>query len=305
MHLVRAVGVRCLRRVLHGLHDVAGDPAAVEAVGVVADALVGPRQVGVALDGADRLRRLSVEVELARRGEVVEDARVGRDLAIEGRIDDEALACDPLAGPQKRAQGARAVALERLLPAGHGARDADAEPAHVGLGELAGLLVGDERVLIHVGRRRLARVDGVDPAVLGVVDDHEAAAADAARERLGDAEHAGRRDRGVDRVAAGAEDVDRRLRGERVDRGGGAAGADRGRCLGWLWHRPCLGLRPRHRSARGRERGDERHQHCKNGKTGDTRHETTPHRFGKSPTPQPARSRGGVRGGRGGDRRGR
>ena len=53
------------------------------------------------------------------------------------------------------------------------------------------------------------------------VDDHEAAA-DAARERLDDAEHAGRCDRRVDRVAAAAEDLDRGLGRELVDARGRA-----------------------------------------------------------------------------------
>src|SRR3954447_11491830 len=46
------------------------------------------------------------------------------------------------------------------------------------------------------------------------------------------AEHAGGGAGRVDGVAAVAERVDGRLRGERVDRRGGAAGADRGRLLG-------------------------------------------------------------------------
>jgi hypothetical protein len=94
----------------------------------------------------------------------------------------------------------------------------------------------------------------------GVVDHHEAAAADAARERLHHAEDAGGRHRRVDGVAAGSQDFDRRLGGERVDGGGRAARSLGGGRLrrGWDWHpRPC------------RERGDQRHQDRESQQTGD------------------------------------
>ena len=213
MHVVWPVGVRCLRRLLDGLRDVARDPSAVEAVRVLADAPVGLGEVWVRLDLVHRRRGPAGEVEVTSRGEVVEDLLVALDLPVEGLVDNEALVGDPPTGAEQGAQGAAAVALERLLPAGHGAGDADAEPAHVGLGELGRGLQARERGRLEVGRRHLAGVDRVDPVALGVVDHHEAAAADAARERLDDAEHAGCRDGGVDSVAAGAQDVDRRLRG--------------------------------------------------------------------------------------------
>jgi hypothetical protein len=62
-------------------------------------------------------------------------------------------------------------------------------------------------------------------------NEHEAAAADPARERLRHAEHRRCGDRGVDGVASVAQDVDRCVRREHVDRGSGASGADGGRLL--------------------------------------------------------------------------
>ena len=87
---------------------------------------------------------------------------------------------------------------------------------------------------VHRLRRALAMVERRDPLLRGVVGDHEAAAADAAGERLGDAEHGRRRDRRVGRVAAAAQRVDRGLRREPVDGRGGAAVAGRGRRAGGL-----------------------------------------------------------------------
>ena len=169
-----------------------------------------------------------------------------------------------VAGPQQRLQRAGAVALERGLPRADGPGDADAEPADARLGEVEGRLGGSGRrtrpAVMPAGA--VSRESIVSTRwCAGVVDDHEAAAADAARERLDHAEHAGRRDRGVDGVAAGAEGVDRRLGGERVDRRGGAAAADRGRGRRRGWN-----LRPRG------ERGDQHHQDCQDYETSDTRH---------------------------------
>jgi hypothetical protein len=70
---------------------------------------------------------------------------------------------------------------------------------------------------------RVARVP-----LVGEVDDHEAAAADTARERLGDAEHGRRRHGRVDRVAALCQRPDRGLRREPLDGRRRAAGARRG-----------------------------------------------------------------------------
>ena len=82
--------------------------SAVEAVRVFADARVGLARGrgcgGSGPTGAARCR--PGQVELAGRGEVVEDLRVVVDLPGEDCVDDEPLARDPRAGPQQRAQGA-------------------------------------------------------------------------------------------------------------------------------------------------------------------------------------------------------
>ena len=83
---------------------------------------------------------------------------------------------------------------------------------------------------MHGGGGRLAVVDRRDLAACGA-DDHEPAAAEAARERLDDAEHGRSDDRGVDGVRPVTQRLDGRLRGEQVDRGGRASGPLGGRCL--------------------------------------------------------------------------
>jgi hypothetical protein len=82
---------------------------------------------------------------------------------------------------------------------------------------------------VKARRGDLAVVDGDHALVLGGVDEHEAAAADAAAERVGDAERGRRGHRGVDRVAAGVEDLHRGQAGLVRDGGDRAAvaGVDR------------------------------------------------------------------------------
>ena len=63
------------------------------------------------------------------------------------------------------------------------------------------------------------------------VNDHEAAAADAGDERLGHAEHGVCGDRGVNGVAALAQDLDARPCRSRVNARNGSAGADGNRFL--------------------------------------------------------------------------
>jgi hypothetical protein len=123
-----------------------------------------------------------------------------------------------------------AVPAQGLLPGRDRAGHADAEAAGDPLGEGDGLAGGrvDEAVLAEGRRGGLAAVDGDHPALAGQVDDHEPAAADAGRVGLGDPEGGRGRDRGVDRVAAAPQGVDRGLCGERIHRCGGSSSADRG-----------------------------------------------------------------------------
>src|SRR5439155_19324883 len=84
---------------------------------------------------------------------------------------------------------------------------------------------------------RLATVDRDHTMLIREVNDHKAAAADAGDERLGHAEHGVCGDRGVNGVAALAQDLDAGPRRSRVNTRNGSAGADghrflrrRGRC---------------------------------------------------------------------------
>ena len=250
------VGVRGDRRVLGGSRDRAGDRAGVErALAEAGDQLVGAREVGVAQRGADVARRaVGIEVDRRRRRHVVEEVDVGLRLAEERLVDDEAAAGDVDRRLQELVEPFRAVAVERLVPlrdrAGHAGRQA--APASVGEGERRAVL--DERLRMHCVRRLLAPVDRGHVA-LRRADHHEAAAADAGRERLGYAEHSGRGDGGVDGVAPVPQGVDRRLGGERVDGSRRAAAANGGRLLHELV--PVICLRHRSRERRGRERRGE------------------------------------------------
>ena len=226
------VGSRRGRRALRGVGDRLGDRAAVEALRAVArDPLVRARHVRVAQGRADVLRR-AVGIEVDRRGrrDVVEEVDVRRGLVEERLVDLKAAAGDVDARFQRLAQRLGAVALERVLPRRHRARHARGQPAPARVGERQRRTVLEERVRTHRRSRGLAPVDRRHLAVTRA-DDHEPAAADAGRERLGDAEHARRGDGGVDGVAALAQHVDRGVGGEDVDRGGRALRADRGRLL--------------------------------------------------------------------------
>ena len=144
-------------------------------------------------------------------------------------VDHEAFARDPDRGLQRLRERDRPVAVERLGPAGDRAGDADGEAAVAGRREGERRPVLPERVGAHRRRTGLAVVDRGDRAA-GGPEQQEAATADSARERLGDAEHRGGGDRGVDGVAAAAKRVDRRLGRERLHGGGGAARAG---CRRW------------------------------------------------------------------------
>jgi hypothetical protein len=81
---------------------------------------------------------------------------------------------------------------------------------------------------LHRNRRGLAVVNRRDPAVRRP-DDHEAAPADAARERLGNAQHGRSHDRSVDRIRAVTQRLDGGLAGEHLNGCHRAASPGRGR----------------------------------------------------------------------------
>jgi hypothetical protein len=217
------VGARAGRGVLHGGDDRVGDRPAVEALGDTepAHALVRAREVRVADRGPDVLRRaVGVEVELGGRRDVVEPRGVRRRLVEERLVDGEPLARRADAVGERVAQLVGAVAAQQVRPRVRRARDAHAQPAVAVDRELRVRrrpAVDEEARRRHPGGRLLTRVDRGDPPALALADDHEAAAADAAAVRLHHPQHRCRGDRGVERVPALLEDVDRRLRGERVD----------------------------------------------------------------------------------------
>ena len=102
---------------------------------------------------------------------------------------------------------AGAVFLQRQRQARDGAGHPDAERGIARLGDI-GLAVGaEEHVAGGRGRRGLAVVDGDVLAAFRRVDDHEAAAADVSRARIGDGQRKAGRDRGVDRIAALPQDI--------------------------------------------------------------------------------------------------
>ena len=232
-HQAGPPGVVCIRRrrrVLRGVGHRPGELAAVEAArSAVGDQAVGAREVAVDKRVALVARgAVVVEVELGAGWDVVEPVDVRNDLRDERGVDGEAVARDLDARPQRPPKRPAPVAAQGALPAGNRARHARGQAAVAGLVEGQRGPVLDERVGLHRARRLLAGVDRRDLAA-GGSDHHEAAAPDAARERLGHAEHGGGRDGRVHGVAAAPEHTDGGLGAERVDGRGGPAATYSGR----------------------------------------------------------------------------
>ena len=228
-------------------HDVIGDPAAIEGIGAIArDRLHGLGEGGEG-DAVAGARRLALGQQDGARGGIGAQpvdiaAPIGGDL----RSDREAFGGERDGGLQQPVDAELAVIVGEAAPCLDCARHrhrmhavgrdlADAaiqEPLDAGGGgRAAGAVIGDDLV-----------------AALGR-DQHEAIAADAGHRRLDDAERRGGGDRGVDRVAAGAQDVDGDQGGEGMGGCGRAALRDhRGtprliKVAIWMEQRrtPCLG----------------------------------------------------------------
>ena len=203
------------------------------------DASVRAGQVRIAEPGADVAgRAVRIEEERPARRDVIEEVDVGGGLVDERLVHREAASRHHDRGQQGLAERYRAVPVERVGPTADRARHADRKPGVSGVVERQRSSAGEERVGSHRRGRGLPMVDRGELPVPGAVDHHEAAAADATGERLGDAEDRGGRHGSVHGVAAAAQHPDRRLRGERVDRGRSATESDRGRSLGRSGARP-------------------------------------------------------------------
>ncbi len=112
-----------------------------------------------------------------------------------------------------------AVLLVRRFEQAHGARRADRATADDGVVERHRLAVGPQKEpLVGRHRRRLAAVEGHD--LLAVPVHQEGATAETGTLRLDQRQHQLDCDRGVDRAAAGAQDLESGFGRERVGRSG-------------------------------------------------------------------------------------
>ncbi len=145
-------------RVFDRLDDVVGDVPAVEARRRPCAA-----QLGV---GAGEFRVLSrveptTQLPPGRNSFTVsrqaEPGLVGRGLRAEGLVHREAVAGEPLGGPQQRAEPFAAPLVQRLLPGGGGARGADAQSAGDGVGEGQRLAVLREQVGVGAASGAVSR----------------------------------------------------------------------------------------------------------------------------------------------------
>ena len=159
----RQVGAAAHRRLADGLGQLAGQVAAVErADAALREQVVGVGEVGV----ADRLPTFGALP--CRRNSLRVEVKVLNRSALSSVCWLKVLSTlNPLRASVGRrredvGQGHRAPAVERGLPGGRGAGDADRDAAgdQVG-GEGVGLAGGrvDERVVLHRGRRGLAAVE--------------------------------------------------------------------------------------------------------------------------------------------------
>jgi hypothetical protein len=181
-----------------------------------------------------------------------EDVKASRRLRFAATWPWKVVLADGDRGLQQLRERHRPEAGGRLGPRRERPGHTDGHAARHALREERDRLVGggvDEGVGGKRLRRGLAPVDRDHAVLVGEVDDHEPAAADARDERLGDAEHGIRSDGGVDRVAALAQHADAGPRCVRVDARDCSARPDRDRLL--------RRLRRRRSAAAGGEHGNE------------------------------------------------
>ena len=190
---------------------------------------IGARHAGIADHRADRQRLATTQVKRTAAGKLPKFNFIFGRQTIESVTDFEAVLRHADGRRQYLLEGHAAVAAQGFMPAAHGARHADRGAAGDGRVEVDWLAVLQKHARRERRRRHLARIDGDHPLLPGQVNHHEAAAANAATERIGHAQGCRRRHCRVDGVAAAVEDGDGRLRGLLADGGNGAAAAARQR----------------------------------------------------------------------------
>ncbi len=210
-------------------HDVLRDRPLVEAArAVLRDALERGGELRMAHDGADA-GRPPVDQVGRRRGRVAGDALdAARPVEGDPGLDRVAVLGVADRRLQQLAEAAGAVVVQELRPGGDRTRHRDG----VGRGrregdaalEVPGIVRRRRAAARTVQRdrrtRALRRVEG------------EAVAADAGHQRVDHALHRHRGDAGIDRVAAGAQDLDGREGRERMGRRDGGVGGVDGRAPG-------------------------------------------------------------------------
>jgi hypothetical protein len=156
-----------------------------------------------------------VQQDRRQPGAGADDLELLGDRVGQVRFDRKAVA---RVGDRRRGNGGErqgAVTPQNGLEPRHLTRNGDREPAEdAQLG--IGFAVAHEHGAGRSGRRRFAVVEGDDAARRTVEDQHEAAAADAARGRVDHPDGQRRGDRGVDRVAALPQDPNPRFGGQPV-----------------------------------------------------------------------------------------
>jgi len=210
--------------------DALRDRPGVERVGAAAaDRSQRLGEVGVALHVAGAREPTTRQKDRRRRTVGAEHRLVERDVVRDDVGHRDAVARVPLRRREQLVESARPVDAPDVFPRAHPTGDRDRQRAALRQ-HAAGELVERRRA-----RRAAARVVRGRPARLRVVDDPERVAAEPAAGRIDDSQHRVGGDRGVDGVAAAAQDVDARggrlgvrggdhRAGRPRDRAGGPAG---------------------------------------------------------------------------------
>jgi len=179
------------------------------------DVLQQPGQLGILQPMADRPGLALAVVEVGGGDWVLPEVRVSGQQLVEPRTDPKALFGQLDGRLEQAGPGQLAMLPVRQLQHAQAARHADRAAADHGVGEGHRLAVGpEEQPLVGFGRRGLAAIKGLDRAAIEM--QQECAAADAAGLGLDQGQHHLHRDGGVQRAAAGPDDLVAGLGGQRV-----------------------------------------------------------------------------------------